>query len=129
MIMSRKDENGVWVVRSELAVNRYDFEGTVEQIKANLDDVRNKALTMGMIGEGHVDISVTRGYYGDDYDLDIVYTFNRLETDVERADREALGARLKAEAKAKRMLAVEAKKLKEDPEYAEFERLKAKFGG
>lgn len=129
MIMSRKDENGVWVVRSELAVNRYDFEGTVEQIKANLDAVRNKALTMGMLGEGYVDISVTRGYYSDDYDLDIMYRFNRLETDVERADREALGARLKAESKAKRQMAAAAKKLKDDPEYAEFERLKAKFGG
>lgn len=129
MIMSRKDENGEWIVREELAVERYNFEGTVEQIKANLDAVRDKALTMGMTGEGYVDISVTRGYYGDDYDLDIVYRFNRLETDVERCDREALGARLKAEAKAKRMRAVEAKKLKEDPEYAEFERLKAKFGG
>ena len=61
MTMARKDENGVWVVRSELAVNRYDFEGTVEQIKANLDAVRNKAVAFGMTGEGYVDISVTRG--------------------------------------------------------------------
>ena len=129
MVMARKDSNGEWTVGAELAVNRYDFEGTVEQIKANLDAVRNKALTMGMLGEGYVDISVTRGYYGDDYDMEIVYRFNRLETAGERARREDLERRDREAAKAKRRAAAEKKRLKEDPEFAEFERLKAKFGG
>lgn len=129
MTMARKDENGEWTVRAELAVNRYDFEGTVEQIKANLDAVRNKAVAFGMTGEGYVDISVTRGYYGDDYDLEIVYRFNRSETEEERARREDLERRDREAAKAKRKAAAEKKRLKEDPEFAEFERLRAKFGG
>ena len=128
MTMARKDENGEWTVSAELVVNRYDFEGTIEQIKANLDRVREEALALGMTGEGYIDMLVNRSYYGDDYDLEIVYRFNRLETDEERARREDLERRDREAAKAKRRAAAEKKRLKEDPEYAEFERLKAKFG-
>lgn len=129
MTMACKDSNGEWTVSAELVVNRYDFEGTIEQIKAKLDAVREEAVALGMTGEGYVDMSVSRGYYGDDYDLEIVYRFNRLETDVERARREDLERRDREAAKAKRKAAAEKKRLKGDPEYAEFERLKAKFGG
>jgi hypothetical protein len=128
MTMARKDENGEWTVRAELVVNRYDFEGTIEQIKAKLDAVREEALALGMTGEGYVDMSVSRGYYGDDYDLEIVYRFNRSETEEERARREELERYDREAAKAKRRAAAEKKRLKEDPEFAEFERLKAKFG-
>jgi len=109
-------------------VNRYDFEGTVEKIKANLDRVREEAVALGMTSEGYVDMSVSRGYYGDDYDLEIVYRFNRSETEEERARREDLERRDREAAKAKRKAAAEKKRLKDDPEYVEFERLKAKFG-
>lgn len=129
MTMARKDENGEWTVGAELVVDRYNFEGTIEQIKAKLDTVREEALALGMRGEGYVDMSVSRGYYDDDYDLEIVYRFNRLETDVERARREDLERRDREAAKAKRKAAAEKKRLKDDPEFAEFERLKAKFGG
>ncbi len=128
MTMARKDENGEWTVRAELAVNRYDFEGTVEKIKANLDRVCEEAVALGMTSEGYVDMSVSRGYYGDDYDLEIVYRFNRSETEEERARREDLERRDREAAKAKRKAAAEKKRLKDDPEYVEFERLKAKFG-
>lgn len=129
MVMARKDSNGEWTVGAELPVDRYNFEGTIESIKANLDRVREEAVALGMTGEGYVDISVTRGYYGDDYDMEIVYRFNRLETAGERARREDLERRDREAAKAKRRAAAEKKRLKEDPEFAEFERLKAKFGG
>ena len=128
MTMARKDSNGEWTVGAELVVDRYNFEGTIEQIKAKLDTVREEALALGMRGEGYVDMSASRGYYGDDYDLEIVYRFNRLETEEERARREDLERRDREAAKAKRRAAAEKKRLKEDPEYAEFERLKAKFG-
>jgi hypothetical protein len=82
-----------------------------------------------MTSEGYVDISVSRGYYGDDYDMEIVYRFNRTETAGERARREELERYDREAAKAKRRAAAERKRLKEDPEFAEFERLKAKFGG
>lgn len=129
MVMARKDSNGEWTVGAELPVDRYNFEGTVEQIKANLDRVREEALALGMTSEGYVDISVSRGYYGDDYDMEIVYRFNRTETAGERARREELERYDREAAKAKRRAAAERKRLKEDPEFAEFERLKAKFGG
>jgi hypothetical protein len=128
MTMARKDENGEWTVRAELVVNRYDFEGTIEQIKAKLDRVREEAVALGMTGEGYVDMLVNREYYGDDYNLEIVYRFNRTETEEERARREDLERRDREAAKAKRKAAAEKKRLKDDPEYAEFERLKAKFG-
>lgn len=128
MVMARKDSNGEWTVHCELTVSRYDLEGSIESIKTNLDAVREQAVAMGMKGEGSVDISVTRGYY-DDYDMEIVYHFNRSETDKERAKREDLERSDREAAKAKRKAAAEKRKLKADPEYAEFERLKAKFGG
>jgi hypothetical protein len=129
MVMARKDSNGEWTVGAELPVDRYNFEGTVESIKANLDRVREEAVALGMTSEGYVDISVSRGYYGDDYDMEIVYRFNRTETAGERARREELERYDREAAKAKRRAAAEKKRLKADPEFAEFERLKAKFGG
>ena len=120
--------NGEWLIGESIAIDRYSMEGTIEEVKANLDRVRLDAVAMGMRGEGYVDMSVSRGYYDDDYDLEIVYRFNRLETDVERARREDLERRDREAAKAKRKAAAEKKRLKDDPEFAEFERLKAKFG-
>ena len=85
------------------------------------------ALALGMKGEGSVDISVTDGYYSD-YAMTITYYFSRYETDAERERREVLEDKLKDEARKKRRAADQLRKLKNDPEYAEFERLKAKFG-
>ncbi len=128
MNMARKDKDGDWTVHCELTIDRYDLEGSIDSIKTALDGVRGQAVAMGMKGEGSVDISVTNGFY-DGYELEIRYYFSRYETDQERERREANEARLKDEAREKRKAAAEKRKLKTDPEYAEFERLRAKFGG
>lgn len=128
MALAHRDRDGEWVVLSELTIDRYDLEGSIDSIKTALDTVRGQAVAMGMKGEGSVDISVTNGFY-DSYELEIRYYFSRYETDAERAKREAAEAILKDEAKAKRRAAAQLRKMKNDPEFAEFERLKAKFGG
>lgn len=127
MAIARKDSDGEWVVSSELTISRYDLEGTIDSVKTALDTVRNQAVAMGMKGEGSVDISVTNGWY-DSYELEVRYYFDRYEYPAETEQREAAEAKLKEEAKAKRRAAAEKRKLKADPEYVEFERLKAKFG-
>lgn len=127
MAMAHKDKDGEWIVPSELTISRYDLEGSIDSIKTALDGVRGQAVAMGMKGEGSVDISVTNGFY-DGYELEIRYYFSRYETDQERERREANEARLKDEAKAKRRAAAQLRKMRNDPEFAEFERLKAKFG-
>ena len=129
MVMSRKNKDGVWAVSAEITVGRYDLEGTIDSIKASLDLIREQAVAMGMIGEGSVDISTERGYYSDDYEVVIRYYFERAESDAERVKREKLEADEKARRAKDRKVAAEKRKLKTDPEYAEFERLKAKFGG
>lgn len=128
MALAHRDRDGEWIVPCELTIGRYDFEGSIESIKTALDTVRDKAVALGMKGEGSVDISVTDGFY-DGYELEIRYHFSRYETDQERERREANEARLKDEAKAKRRAAAQLRKMRDDPEFAEFERLKAKFGG
>jgi hypothetical protein len=127
MALAHKDRDGEWVVPCELTISRYDLEGSIDSIKTALDGVRAQAVAMGMKGEGSVDISVTDGFY-DGYELEIRYYFSRYETDKEREQREGKEARLKDEAKAKRKAAAQLRKMKTDPEFAEFERLKAKFG-
>lgn len=125
MALANKDKDGEWVVREEITIDRYDLEGTIDSIYAALNQVRDRARAMGMKGEGTVDLSVRY----DGYEPEVRYYFSRYETDQERERREAAEAKLKDEAKAKRRAAAEKRKLKNDPEYAEFERLKAKFGG
>ena len=128
MARARKDSDGEWVVSSELTISRYDLEGSIDSVKTALDTVHAQAVAMGMKGEGSVDISVTNGFY-DGYELEIRYYFSRYETDKEREVREANEARLKDEARARRKAAAHLRKMRTDPEFAEFERLKAKFGG
>jgi hypothetical protein len=124
--MVARKENGIYVVNASFDVNRYDFDGTADQLKSNIDLVVEKARAMGMVGEGSFDMEVCRYY--DSYELVVKYYFTRVENDNERGDREAAEARVKAAASAKRKAAAEKKKLKADAEYAEYERLKAKFG-
>lgn len=125
--MIARKENGIYVVSETLEVNRYDFDGTADQIKANIDLVVEKARAMGMVGEGSFDFEVCLGYY-DSHKLVVKYYFTRVENDKERGAREAAEAKVKAEKSAKRKAASEKKKLKEDAEYAEYVRLKEKFG-
>lgn len=125
--MSRKNENGIYVNYDKIKCDRYSFERTAERVKEYIDSVVEKAKEKGMVGEGVFDFSIDRGYYSDDYELGITYEFDRVETDIERSDREAAEARIKAAAKAKRKAAAEKKQLKADAEYAEFLRLKEKF--
>lgn len=129
MKVAYKDRNGIWVVADELAVNKYELENTVDEVKAVLDNVRTQAVAMGMVGDGRLDFNCRRGYYDDDYEVEVYYYFDRLETEAERLKRVKAEELRKEEAKLKRKLAAEKKKLKTDPEYVEFERLKAKFGG
>lgn len=126
MGMARNVE-GEWLVRDEFEVSRYDFEGTADEVKANIDLVVEKARAKGMVGEGRFDMTTVREYY-DDYDIKITYDFDRMETDKEKAIREKAEAKRKADAAAKRKADAEKRKLKKDAEYAEYERLKAKFG-
>jgi hypothetical protein len=125
--MSRKNEDGVYVIADNFEVNRYDFEGIAEEIKANIDRVVEKARAKGMVGEGRFGFSVCRTYY-DDYELNFAYEFERVETEKEKTAREKSEAKRKEEAAKKRKATAEKKKLKADAEYAEFLRLKEKFG-
>jgi hypothetical protein len=127
MGMARKVE-GEWLVRDEFEVNRYEFEGTAAEIKANIDLVVEKARAKGMVDEGTFDMTNVRGYYDDDYEIKMTYSFERTETDKEKAAREKAEAKAKADAAAARKKKAEQKKLKTDAEFAEYERLKAKFG-
>lgn len=126
--MSRKNENGIYVNYDKVTCERYSFEGTAENVKAYIDEVVEKAKEKGMVGEGRFDFSVGRGYYDNDYELDVTYEFDRVETEKEKATREKAEARRKEDAAKKRKATAEAKKLKADAEYAEFLRLKEKFG-
>ena len=128
MGMARKVD-GVWLVRDEFVVSRYDFEGTADEVKACIDLAVDKARAMGMVDEGRFDLTTQRGYYSDDYEIVMTYYFERTETDKEKASREKIEAKMKADAAAKRKKAAEARKLKKDADYAEFLRLKEKFEG
>lgn len=108
-------------------VNRYDtisigpedFEGTIDQVKDVLDEVVVRAKDAGMVCEGRFEIRVSeeRDYFG----VDIIYSFERTETNAERAAREMIEAKAKKDAAAR-------KKKKKDAEYAQYLRLKKKFG-
>ena len=125
--MAARKENGIWVVRESMEVNRYDFDGTADELKANIDLIVEKARAKGMVGKGRFDFDLIRGQYCDDYELEVTYCFDRTENDRERTAREKVEAKLKEEAAIKRKKAAEARKLKKDAEYAEFLRLKEKF--
>jgi hypothetical protein len=127
MAVASKNKDGEWVVSDSLRVNKYYLEGTVDETKAALNVVRDSAVAMGMVGEGRINISAERGYYSDDYEVNVIYYFTRCENTEERETREAAEARTKAAAKAKRKAAAENKRLQNDDEYAEFLRLKEKF--
>jgi hypothetical protein len=121
-----KNRDGEWVVAEQIKMSRWDLEGSVDSIKTALDAVRDRATAMGMVGEGTVDISVTNDCY-DSYNLEVEYYFTRYEYPAEMEKRLEREAADKALAKAKRKEATQRRKMKADPEYAEFERLKAKF--
>lgn len=120
-----RKENGIWLVRESTNVNQYDFEGTAYQVKANIDLIVEKAKTLGMVGDGWFDFNIVDNRY-DSY-IEVEYFFDRLENEKERTKREEAEAMMKAEAKAKRAKAAAKRKLKADAEFAEYERLKAKF--
>lgn len=126
--MAARKENGVYVVRETMEVNRYSFDGTADEVKAYVDEVVEKARAKGMVGEGRFDFDLERGYYDDDWEMKVTYDFDRTENDKERATREKAEAIAKEVAAEKRKKAAEARKLKKDAEYAEFLRLKEKFG-
>ena len=119
--------DGVWMVDDSFEVSRYDFEGTIDMVVKSLAEVKERAVAMGMVGDGRLDLTVNRGYYNDDYELEVTYKFDRLENDKERATREKAEAAEKDRKAKERKKAAEKRKLKADAEYAEYERLKAKF--
>ena len=126
--MSRKNENGIYVNYDKIDCDRYMFECTADSVKEYIDSVVQKATENGMVGEGRFEFSTSIGYYNNDYELVITYEFERVETEKEKATRESAEAKLKADAAKKRKANAEKKKLKADAEYAEFMRLKEKFG-
>jgi hypothetical protein len=125
--MTARKENGIWLVSEVIDVNRYDFYGSAEELKANIDLVVEKALKMGMTSYGVFNFELERGYYDDDYELKFTYSFHRMENEKEKAAREKLEAKHKEAAADRRKAAAEARKLKKDAEYAEYLRLKEKF--
>lgn len=126
--MARKNENGIYVNYDRILCDRWSFEGTADSVKDYIDTIVEKAKEKGMVGEGRFDFAPTRGYYDYDLELDVKYEFERVETEKEKAAREKAEAKLKADAAKKRKETIEKKKLKADAEYAEFLRLKEKFG-
>ena len=130
--MARK-ENDVYVVSDKLTISNYSLVGTLDNVIKELESVRRMATDMGMVGEGSLDISTEcgggyGGYYDNDYETVITYHFDRLENAKEKAIREKVEALERGRAAAKRKATAEKKKLKTDAEYAEFLRLKEKFG-
>lgn len=126
-MISYRKEDGLYIVRDKLTVSRYNLEGTIDVVIKELESVRRMATDMGMVGEGSLDITA-EGYRYDDYEIVITYYFDRVENEKEKATREAAEAKVKEEAAKKRKATAEKKKLKNDNEYAEFLRLKEKFG-
>ena len=118
--------DGVWVVNDWIDVNGHNLEGTIEQVITCLKLIREEAMSLGMIGEGQLDINVGSGFY-DGHELRVQYCFDRSENDKERAFREKVAAAEKARKAKDRKAAAEKRKRKVDAEYAEYERLKAKF--
>ena len=125
--MTARYENGVWVVRESIKVDHWGISGaTADFVKAVIDDAVAEAREKGMVGEGRFIIeTVDDGFYTESWTTEITYHFERAENEKERSQREAAEAKRKA---AKRKTAAEKRKLKKDAEYAEYQRLKAKFG-
>jgi hypothetical protein len=127
MAFTRKNEDGIYVVQDSISCDRYMFESDAESVKAYIDDIVEEATQKGMVGNGRFDISVSNGWY-DSYELEINYEFERVENDKERTAREKIENDAKAAAAEKRRAAAAKRKLKSDPEFIEYERLRAKFG-
>lgn len=103
-----------------ISIGPEDFEGTIDQVKDVLEEVVVRAKDAGMVGEGRFEIRVSEEHW-DYFGVDIIYSFERTETNAERAAREMIEAKAKKDAAAR-------KKKKKDAEYAQYLRLKKKFG-
>jgi hypothetical protein len=125
--VSYKNEFGIYVSNDSIECDRYSFEGSAESIKAYIDSVVEQAKERGMVGDGSFDLHISYGMY-DTYDIEMTYYFTRIENDKEKAAREKEEAKKKEATAKKRKATAEKKKLKADAEYAEFLRLKEKFG-
>ena len=126
--MGFKDKNGIYISSDKIVLDKHMIQGSIESAKKYLDEIHEKAISMGYVSDGTLELDASRGYYDDDYEVSIVYSFFRLENAKERVQRENQEADMKEKAAAKRKKAAEDRKKKQDPEYAEFQRLKAKFG-
>ena len=118
MIMAKQTDR--ILVRDKLNIDQYTLEGTITDIKKNLDMVASEATKKGMVGEGYLEMTVTQYY--DCGELGIEFRFNRYETDLEYNDRQA---RLKAQRTKKR----EEVKKKKEADYQKYLELKAKYEG
>ena len=117
----------MFIVSDSITCDRWSFEGKAADVKAYIDDIVAKAEAMGMVGEGRFDFEVTRGYY-DDYEMNVVYDFDRAETDAEVKRRVDALEKEKARKAAERKKAAAKRKAEKDGEYELFLKLKAKFG-
>ena len=125
--MLARKENGIYVVDDSFEISYSDFEGTATQVKANMDLVVEKALGMGMVGDGRFNVDLE--YPWNEPKIVVSYNFTRTEKEKERTLREQIEAKLKEEKSTARKIASAKKKLKSDADYNEFLRLKEKFKG
>ena len=110
--------DGKWLVHDTIKTKSYMLELKANDLKDYIDLIVKRAQDRGMAYEGHFVFD-----YDDFYDEPILlYYFYRLETEEEKAKREAI------EAKAKEDKARERKN-KKYKEYKEYLRLKEKFEG
>ena len=124
MARARINEDGIYVVSDSINMYRYSMEGSIESMIEYLNTIHLEAVARGMVGEGSIDFSTSRGYY-DSVELEITFDFVRTETEKERIKREAAEAKAIEDKKAE---AARKRQLKKDAEWKEFQRLKAKFG-
>lgn len=129
MTVSRKNVDGIWVVAHTIDVDMDKFEDTIDNARDHLWLIKEKAKALGMVGEGLLGNGIEYTRYKDVSSVYMTYYFDRVETDVERGDREAHEKFLKAKAAEKKKDAKKKAEAKVDPEYVEYERLKKKFGG
>lgn len=125
--MLARKENGIYVVDDSFEVSCCDFDGTSTEVKSNIDLVVEKALGMGIVGEGRFDVDLE--YSWNEPKIVVSYNFTRTEKEKERTLREKIEAKLREEKSTARKVAAAKRKLKSDADYNEFLRLKEKFKG
>ena len=120
--MTRKKEDRLVTVTKKLGSEL--FEGTPKSIIDSINTIQKEALENGMVGDGYFEIEVEEEPYSDCQIAVVEFRYYRKETPEEKNQRLAEDERRKQAAKEERQRKT---KLKKDPEFQEFQRLKEKF--